>query len=162
APLLGGLRDEDVDRLAQASRLARYAVDEPLLDSRSPTRDVLLLTAGLARLVVLGGDGQEITIGDLGEGEIIDLATSAPRGGQAIAVRAVTDCEVLIIDADVVGEVGSRNAVLADGFNRVASIRRRRIERVTDREPITEPRVDSTGRVTAAAAGNEPVQDGGP
>ncbi len=41
-------------------------------------------------------------------------------------------------NADVLGEVGSRNAEVADAFNRVSSIRRRRIERMTPRRVVTD------------------------
>lgn len=162
APILGGLDDGDIDRLAKASSLARYAVGEYLLDSRSPTRNVLVMTAGTARLVVRvgdDGDAAEITIGDLGQGELIDLATSTPGGGENIAVRALTDCEVVIVDPDVVGEVGSRNAELAAAFNQVASLRRRRIERVTDRRAMGAAVVDSEGREPAGPAMPEPMDD---
>ena len=61
-----------------------------------------------------------------------------------LAVRAQTDCEVLIIDADVAGDVASRNSDLAAALNRLAGIRRRRLERVlagragSDDEGISE------------------------
>jgi small-conductance mechanosensitive channel len=134
-PMLTALGDGDLDRLAHGSRPARFAVAELLLDSRSPTRDVVVMRQGQARLVLVEGDGRESTIGDLGEGEIIDLTTSSPRDGRDIAVRALTDCEVLIVDPDVLGEVGSRNVQVADAFNSVSSIRRRRIERVRIQRP---------------------------
>ena len=130
-PMLAGLPDADLDGMARGSRPARFAVDELLLDSREPTRDVLVMRQGQARLALIGPDGDEHAIGDLTTGEIIDLASSSPGDGRDIVLRALTDCEVLEIDADVIGEIGSRNIELADAFNRVSSIRRRRIERVT-------------------------------
>ena len=36
----------------------------------------------------------------------------------------------VLVDADVLGEIGSRNVEVAEAFNRISSIRRRRIERV--------------------------------
>jgi CRP-like cAMP-binding protein len=135
APMLTGLDDADLDRLAQASRPARFAVGELLLDSRSPTGDVLVLIEGQARLVFLDEAGSEVALGDLSEGEIIDLATSTPRGGRRFGLRALSDCEVVIVDADAMGEIGSRNVEVADAFNRASAIRRRRIERLTALTP---------------------------
>ena len=70
------------------------------------------------------------------QGEIIDLATSAPRDGRHIALRALTDCEVVVIDPDVLGEIGSRAPEVADAFNQVSAIRRRRLERLADRQAV--------------------------
>ncbi|MCP3856463.1 MAG: mechanosensitive ion channel [Actinomycetia bacterium] len=129
-PMLSTLDDSALDRLAQASTPERFAVAETLLDSRTPTRDVVVLREGRAQLVLVT-EGSEIPIGDLSTGEIIDLATSMPDGGGPIAVRALTDCEVLIVDPDVLGEIGSRAPDVADAFNRVSAIRRRRLGRLS-------------------------------
>lgn len=129
-PLLAALDDGDLDQMARSSRPARYAVGELLLDSRAPSREVIAIRSGRAGLELLGADGTAVPIGDLAVGEVIELASASPRDSRNIALRAVTDCEVLAIDPEALGEIGSRNADVAEAFNRVSSIRRRRIERM--------------------------------
>ena len=80
------------------------------------------------------GETQSVTA-EAGEGEIIGMLRSTHRDRFDISVRAATDCVVVIADADTSGEIASRNAELAAALNRVASIRRRRMERVLDRPP---------------------------
>ncbi len=66
------------------------------------------------------------------------MLRTSRRDGYDISVRAVTDCEVIIVDADESGEIASRNAELAAALNRVASIRRRRLERVAGHRIVAE------------------------
>ncbi|MDY7105050.1 MAG: mechanosensitive ion channel family protein [Actinomycetota bacterium] len=135
SPLLGFLADEDVDRLAQASRPLRYAVGEQILDARRAGRDLVLLAEGRAVIALVDDDGAgvrtETVVGELTAGESI---TSLGDVGEDrhLVVRAVSDCDVLVIDADVIGELGSRNTELAAAFNRLSSIRRRRIDRIVE------------------------------
>lgn len=143
SPLLGFLDDEDIDRLAQASHAVRYAVGEVLLDSRRSGRDLTLLVEGRALIVVVSSDDREgerpeVVVGELTAGETINSLGEA-GDGRHLVVRAATDCEVLLIDADVVGELGSRNTELAAAFNRMTSIRRRRIDRILDHRPSEQP-----------------------
>ena len=58
------------------------------------------------------------------------------RIDRLVALRAVTDCEVLVLAAGVVDEVGSRNADMVTAFNRLVALRQRRIQRLAqDRLP---------------------------
>ena len=57
--------------------------------------------------------------------------------GRVLAVRAVTDCEVVVVDGDVAGQVGSRNAGLATALNRLATIRARRVDRLISNRAAT-------------------------
>jgi hypothetical protein len=44
----------------------------------------------------------------------------------------VTDCEVLLVDGATASDIGSRHADLASALDRMATTRRRRIERIMD------------------------------
>jgi small-conductance mechanosensitive channel/CRP-like cAMP-binding protein len=138
SPLLAFLPDEDVDRLAQASRKARFAVGEVVLDSRRASRDVTVLVEGRALVVLVpdlvdaptnGHPRGETVVGEVSAGETLGTLADVTVEDQHLELRAVTDCDVLIIDAEVAGEIGSRNAELAAAFNRTSAIRRRRVER---------------------------------
>jgi len=103
-----------------------------MLDSRVPNRDLLLLVEGNAQLVFSERTHGDRPIGEVGPGELIDLVTSVPREGPTVALRALTDCEVLVIESGAMAEIASRNTALASAFNRMTGIRRRRIERMTE------------------------------
>ena len=73
-----------------------------------------------------------------------------PRGeGRLLAVRAQSDCEVIVVDAEAAGEVASRNTELAAAFNRLAAQRRRRLERMLDRR--SAPAGDTSAATTDGA-----------
>ena len=145
SPLLASLSEADLDRLAQASRSERFAVGESLIDSRDPTRQMVVIVEGRASLLLLD-HGVEEVIADVGEGEIVGLLSTLRQSGRLVA-RARTDCEIVTVDADVAGEIGSRNADLADALNRMATIRGRRVERILERR---------TGRDGAGSVEEQP------
>ena len=135
SPILSSLRDDDLDVVAHNSQVVRFAVGELMLDSRVPSRDLLVVAEGRAKLIFTDHAAADETIGEIVAGDLVDLVTSVPRDGRNVALRAMTDCEVVVVDADVLGEVGSRNAEVAEAFNRMSAIRRRRIERLTPMPP---------------------------
>ncbi len=131
--LLTSLPDGELDRLSRATRLDRYAVGEVMVDTRSATPELMLIAEGRASVVVVEPDGRATTVVDLGPGETVGLLGDAPGEGTHLISRAVTDCQVLVVDAQVAAEVGSRNAEVAAGFNRTVALRRRRVERMLER-----------------------------
>jgi len=136
SPLLDQLPDDDLDRLAAASRRARYRAGELIVDSAGQDSDVMVVTGGRARLVLLRPGRDEAVITDLGAGDLVGLVTARRAGDWVVTARAVTDCEVLVIDGDAVGQVGSRNVEVVAAFNRVAASRQRRIDRIVSSERV--------------------------
>lgn len=130
SPLLASLDDGDLDRLSQAASTARFAVGEIIGPSSVEQTDLFVLSGGTANLVLRGGDGPEVVLGDVTEGEIARLPREEGLGERELGVRAVTDCEVVVVDGAVVEEIASRSVELAAAFNRIGSVRRRRAERV--------------------------------
>lgn len=130
SPLLALLDDAEIDGLVPSSRPARYAAGELMVDSASAARDLIVMIEGRAALVLIEPGHDEAIVGDLGTGETIGILDD-PRGdGRILAVRAVTDCEVVVIDAAAASDVASRHAELAAAFNRLRQIRARRVERL--------------------------------
>ena len=72
-------------------------------------------------------------VAELGVGETVGLLGDAPGAGSRLLSKALDDCVVLAIDADTAAEVGSRNAEVAAAFNRLVTLRRRRVERMFER-----------------------------
>lgn len=130
SPLLSTLEEADLDRLVQATSYARYAVGELISISSASARNLVLIVDGRARIVLRRPDGDETTFGELADGDIAGLLAEQSVGGNAIGVRAVTDCQVAIVEGDAIEEVASRSVDLAAAFNRMASVRRRRAERM--------------------------------
>jgi small-conductance mechanosensitive channel/CRP-like cAMP-binding protein len=130
SPLLAMLGDAEIDGLVSSSRPARYAAGELMVDSASAARDLIVMVAGRAVLVLIEPGHDEAIVGDLGAGETIGILDD-PRGdGRILAVRAVTDCEVVVVDAAAASDVASRHTELAAAFNRLRQIRARRVERL--------------------------------
>jgi CRP-like cAMP-binding protein len=137
SPLLAQLPDADLDRLAQAARRARYRAGELVLDSGSETRDVMVITEGAARLVLLEPGRDEAMVGEVEAGDIVGLLDSRRGDGRLVALRAVTDCVVVAVPADVVGDVGSRHSDVVAAFNRITASRQRRIARLVDARSLS-------------------------
>ncbi len=130
SPLLGLLDDDELDRLVPASRLARFAAGELMVESTSSTRDLMVLLDGRATLVLIEVGSDDAIVGDIANGETVGMLES-PRGEERmIAVRAVTDCEVVIVGAAAASDITSRHAELAAAFNRLRTIRARRVDRL--------------------------------
>jgi small-conductance mechanosensitive channel len=133
APLLSQLPDQELDRLAQACRRERFRAGELMFHAGSEARDLLVIAQGQAVLVLLEPGFDETVIGDMATGDVVGLLNPARGDVRTIAIRAVTDCEVIVLPSEVVDEVGSRNADLVAAFNRVAALRERRINRLVQR-----------------------------
>lgn len=133
--LLESLADAELDRVVRASRLERFSVGEVMVDTRSATSDLMLIAEGRAALVLVESDGAQTTIDELGVGETVGLLGDAGAGSHLIS-KALDDCVVLVIEAAVAAEVGSRQADIAAAFNRVVTLRRRRVERMLERRAV--------------------------
>jgi small-conductance mechanosensitive channel len=133
AALLASLPEEELDLLVRAGRQERFALGEVLLDTRRPTGDVVVIADGRAAVAVVGAEGESV-VSEITAGETIGFLEAAP-GGQPVVVRALTDCDTVMLDGTVVGEVGSRNRDVAVAFNRIAAMRARRIDRVARQRP---------------------------
>ena len=105
----------------------------------SEARDLLLIAQGQAALVLLEPGHDETIIGDMAAGDVVGLLNTMRGEVRTVAIRAVTDCEVIVLPSEVTDEVGSRNADLVAAFNRVAALRERRINRLVERRRAALP-----------------------
>jgi small-conductance mechanosensitive channel/CRP-like cAMP-binding protein len=128
--LLDQLGEDDLDRLAVATRPVRFARGEVIVDADAASRDLYVLWGGRARLVLDDADGSRRSIAELSEGDIFGLLSRSDEWDETPRVVAITDCEVLIIGAEAAGGVASRNPALAEALNQLMATRRRRVERM--------------------------------
>ncbi len=145
SPLVSTLPDADIDRFAHSARLVRFAVGEAL-DSNDG-RDLLVIVDGRALLVLTEPGGFEVTVSDLGPGDIVGLTGTDLAEGGEVVVRAITDCDVVVVDGAIASEVGSRNTELAAALNRQSELRRRRVERIVEHrvDPPPEAQIEESG-----------------
>jgi small-conductance mechanosensitive channel len=132
APLLASLPDEQLDQMAQAATASRFSTGESLDDSRSPSHDLLTIVDGRADIVWTAPNGDTTVISEVAGPQSVGIIET-PTGGGVVELRAVTDCEVIVVDASTAAEIGSRNADLASALNRSTELRRRRVERAVKR-----------------------------
>lgn len=144
SPLLSSVGDAELDRLAHAGRAARYAVGEFIADTTDDGRDMVVIENGRAELVLHRAGRAETVIAELGPGEIGGLM-SETIADHDLAIRAVTDCEIVIVDRLIVEEIASKSADLAAALNRLSSIRRRRAERILAQQIKTDSDIPVDG-----------------
>jgi small-conductance mechanosensitive channel len=130
SPLLALLDDTQIDSLVRATRPARYSVGELMIDSNTARHELIVMLEGRALLVLIEDGHDEAVIGEISVGEAVGSLEGLRGEGRMLALRAVTDCEVLLVNAEAAAEMGSRNVELAAAFNRMTAVRQRRVERV--------------------------------
>ena len=117
-----------------------------MVDSAAQQRDLLVLTTGMARLVLLEPGHDEAVVGDVGVGDVVGLLDTSRDQDYVVAVRAVTDCVVAVVAADVVGEISSRHSDVVAAFNRLVTTRQRRIRRLLERRHAAAMSAPASGR----------------
>ena len=108
-------------------------------------RDTFVLWEGRVRIVASAEPTRFI---DLGAGDIFGVMSGATRSEDPPAVIALTDCEVVVIEGDVVGAVASRDPELLDAWNKVTTIRARRVM-----PSLYEERKNTDGQTSSDGSG---------
>jgi small-conductance mechanosensitive channel len=139
APLLEPLPEEDLDRLVPGARRVRYRAEELMFDSASESRDLLVVVEGTARLVLLEPGFDEATVSEVGPGDLVGLLDTRRDENRVVVLRAMTDCEVVLVPGEVLGEIGSRNAEVGAAFNRLVALRQRRVRRLVESRVAATP-----------------------
>ncbi|MDH5292427.1 MAG: mechanosensitive ion channel family protein [Acidimicrobiia bacterium] len=146
SPLLGPIGEDALDRLADSSSTARFQSGEVIVDRGSGGRDLFVLSEGSAAILAIGPDGEDVEIAQLSNGEVFGLLGRSDQWAYPLEVRAVEDCEVLVITEVGAGEVTSRTPALAAALNQLVTIRRRRISRVMDQITLQTAERDPAGQ----------------
>jgi small-conductance mechanosensitive channel len=132
SPLLAQLDEDDVARLAAASRADRFAGGETIAEAGVGGRDLHVLWSGSARITVATPGGGTADAGELGPGDVFGLLSRVEGVREQPRVLAITDCEVVVVDEAVAGAVASRDPALSEVLNQLAFTRQRRIQRMLD------------------------------
>lgn len=134
-PLLSDLEDADIDRLAEGASQMRFSAGETIVASGTRDATTYVLVGGLARIVAPDRPLQSV---DLARGDLFGMMGQWAPDRVPPITMAVTDCEIVVIDAEVAGQVASRNPILTDTLNKLAANRRRRLQDPTRRDAAAQ------------------------
>ncbi len=105
---------------------------ERILEMGLASRDLYVLWAGSARVVAEAVDGRTLHVAELVSGDVFGLLGRSEGWPRPPHVKAITDCEVVIVDQTIAQEVTSHNPALAAVLNQVRNTRRRRLDRMME------------------------------
>jgi CRP-like cAMP-binding protein len=158
ARLFDQLPADELDRLANAAEPARFARGELIL--RNAGGAPVLLQRGTARLVLRRPGFSDAPVVDFEAGDVFGVTEHDDAQRREIAVVAVTDCDVVLLRADVAAAVISRSPALADALDQLATSRHRRIQRVLRRLAAAGEAVAPAIEATATETGAGPSTTG--
>jgi small-conductance mechanosensitive channel/CRP-like cAMP-binding protein len=156
SPMLRELSDVDIRRLAEAARAVRFSRGEKILTGGVVDRNTYVLWHGSARIVDPQNSGRFV---ELNDGDVFGFLSRSSRSGEPPDVIAVSDCEIVIINAEAAGAVASRNPSLIEAMNQIAISRTRRLDPA---EPSTLPafHAGAADVVAEAVIGEESEAEG--
>jgi small-conductance mechanosensitive channel len=137
SPMLRDLPEGDIRRLAESAVVARFSRGERILAGGLVHRDVYVIWEGHARIEDATNQDRFL---ELSDGDVFGVLSRSTRNGSPPAVIAMTDCEVVIIEAEAAGAVASRNPDLSQAMNQLGVSRSRRLD---------PPAPSATGRLSA-------------
>ncbi len=140
------LPDDLLTILAQRIKLVVYSSGELVIEQGDAGRDLFIVKSGEMEVSVDSGRGSE-TVAQLGSGKVfgeMSLMTGAPR---AATVRALTDCELLVIDHSAFREVLNSSPDLAESISAILAGRRAELEQHLTPGPANAAETDARGKV---------------
>ncbi len=156
ASVFSELNAADVHELAEASAPERFSSGETILPPGIASREVFVLWSGRARVTIADRRGASI---ELSEGDVFGVVSRTSRESAPQEVVAITDCEVVRIDATIASAVASRNAEVANELNHLLTSRNRRLDPLLEQFEIEGPGLD---RDVADIRGDSVVDDPNP
>jgi signal-transduction protein with cAMP-binding, CBS, and nucleotidyltransferase domain len=158
------LGDDDLRQLAEAANPDRFRRGEIMLAPRVVNRDLFVLWHGQAQIFAIDRPDLLITLSD---GDLFGVVGRSGRKQAPPEVIALTDCEIVRIDAEAASAVASRNTVLADQLDQLMISRSRRLTPISDDVRLEAP--EALGFLGAASlvsgdgdAGNGEREPGAP
>jgi len=130
-PFFVALSDDALDELSAAASLRQYRMGETIIEEGAE-RDLMLLHAGRAQLVLELEDADDLNVLEMETGEVFGVLQESPGSGRALVV-ATTDCDVVSIPPEGAGRALAVAPELAEMLEQLAVTRQRRIERALSR-----------------------------
>ena len=129
-PLFASLRDQEVDRVVQASRRAVYLRRNVVFHEGEPGHCLFIVLSGSVKLVLCGGDGRQIMLRTLGPGDcfgVSELLEGVPRTVTAMTLERTA---LLQVTREVFSAVLARNAEFARTILVHAALRTRNMNQL--------------------------------
>lgn len=103
SPLDGGLLfralDEAArDELVNRARRCRYAAGDPVFHLGDPGQSMMAVLSGTVRISLVTSRGRDVVLADLGPGEVFGEVALLDGRDRSAGARALTDCELLVLD----------------------------------------------------------------
>jgi small-conductance mechanosensitive channel len=130
-PLIAGIDDDALDKLAASATIGQYRIGETIIEEGAQ-RDLVLMHAGRAQLVLRRDGAEDLHVLDIDAGEVFGVLNESFESGRALVVAA-TDCEVVRIPPEGASRAIAAAPDLAAVLEQLAMTRRRRVERVLRR-----------------------------
>jgi hypothetical protein len=137
-PVVAELDDGVLDHLAAHGSIDRYRRDETIL-AQGGRRDLVLLHAGRAGLLLRAPDLDDLAVLDIEPGEILTVVDEPTETDRDVLITAVTDCEVVRIPPDAAAQAVALAPELAALLQQLATTQRRRIDRIVRRRNRATP-----------------------
>jgi small-conductance mechanosensitive channel len=148
-PLVAGLDDDALDKLAAVATIGQYQQGETIIEEGTQN-DLLLMHTGRARLLLRRDNAEDLNVVDLEAGEAFGVLDKPPDSDRALIVAA-TDCEVIQIPPEGASRAIALAPDLANLLEQLAVTRRRRIERVLRRSNRRDPATPTNATPTAGS-----------
>lgn len=101
SPLFANVGQGDRQEIVSAAREIKFSRCRPIFPEGEAVRTVVLLTAGLAKVVLFGQDGSEVILRLVGPGEVVGLTEFRSKGRHSLLAQAQCDSTALVWEADV-------------------------------------------------------------
>jgi small-conductance mechanosensitive channel len=131
-PLFAEVADDVLDHLAATSSIDTYQDGEVII-AAGDVRDLHVLDAGRAHLVLRTSDLGDLDVLDHATGELLGVLGELQDSTQHGVVVAVGDCRVVRIPADAAATALTSSSALAAALEQLRLSRRRRCDRVVRR-----------------------------
>ena len=123
------LTPEQIARLESRSRTRSFPRKSPIYLPGDHAQDVLLLTAGRAKICSLTEDGKQAIFGFIEPGELFGELAVIGAGERENYAEAVEKSTIIMIPRDALLELMEELPLLSMGITKLIGMRRRRIER---------------------------------
>jgi CRP-like cAMP-binding protein len=148
-PLVAGLDDDALDKLAAVATIGQYQQGETIIEEGTQN-DLFFMHTGRARLLLRRDNAEDLNVVDLEAGEAFGVLDKPPDSDRALIVAA-TDCEVIQIPPEGASRAIALAPDLANLLEQLAVTRRRRIERVLRRSNRRDPATPTNATPTAGS-----------
>jgi CRP/FNR family transcriptional regulator, cyclic AMP receptor protein len=99
-PILSGLRDAALERVAQSCAWRQYEPGEQILGYQDTSTDVSFLLAGKARAIIYSLEGKAVVFSDLRVGAMFGEIAAIDRKGRSASIEALEPCTIASLSAE--------------------------------------------------------------